>query len=442
MISAPVDRSAGLAAACVRFLDELQAWADACIAELADAPALDGHDQGTFTVSWAPLLEARGHRPVLDFMKALRDKTKAHFDATGLWKHGYWRMADVHHGTEHFELFLGTLAPLDRSDGRTAAQVADAAEHMGNWVAEVPPWFDWGTALFRSTHLGADGAKGEAPAAMNLPPHLRCVNVCLLAHRLTGQDRYLALSRLHAGRWADAIASADGLPLALVAHQVPGGSEEETTGAYRRFVGQAPATRTQVDRAEALLASSGVETLLELGRLTGEERFRAAAAKIVDVLATQLDDPDAGPAAAAIRSWREGTGDHRYDPVVLEAAAKLEPFGFTELALEPVVERDGRPSGIGKRSDLPGWLEDGQPRRHNPILLGLAAELGRDERLATRAVDLGRAYFALARQAYPHGRRHGCSARTVSAVARGHGRNNNAGVVTAVLAPSLAAFGL
>lgn len=35
----------------------------------------------------------------------------------------------------------------------------------------------------------------------------------------------------------------------------------------------------------------------------------------------------------------------------------------------------------------------------------------------------------------------GCSARSVSAVARGHGRDNNAGMTTAVLAPLLGALG-
>jgi hypothetical protein len=60
--------------------------------------------------------------------------------------------------------------------------------------------------------------------------------------------------------------------------------------------------------------------------------------------------------------------------------------------------------------------------------------------MALRAVDLACAYFRLARAVYPDGRRHGCSARTVSAIARGHGRCNNAGMVTAVLVPVMDAF--
>ena len=85
-------------------------------------------------------------------------------------------------------------------------------------------------------------------------------------------------------------------------------------------------------------------------------------------------------------------------------------------------------------------LQDGLPRRHNPIILSLAAEVLSDGELATRAVDLARTYFELARDTLPDGRSHGCAGNSVNAVARGHGRDNNAGMVTAVLAPALEAL--
>ena len=196
MVTTTIAHSPSLRVACSRFLDELQAWADDCIAELADAPPLDGHDQGTFTIAWAPLIEARAHRPALDFMKALRDKTATHFAAKGLWRHGYWRMADVHHGTEHFELFLGTLWRLDPDDPETIRQMLDAAEHLGNWVPDVPGWFDWQAGLFRSMHFGTDGVADEPGGAVNLATHLRCVTLCLLAHAMSADARYLDLARM------------------------------------------------------------------------------------------------------------------------------------------------------------------------------------------------------------------------------------------------------
>ncbi|MYJ79220.1 MAG: hypothetical protein F4047_13975 [Caldilineaceae bacterium SB0670_bin_27] len=92
---------------------------------------------------------------------------------------------------------------------------------------------------------------------------------------------------------------------------------------------------------------------------------------------------------------------------------------------------------MGKRSDAPRWLENSRERRHNPITLAVAAEIEGDSALHARAVDLARTYFLLARDAFPDGRDHGCSARSVSAIARGHGRENHAGMTTAVLGPAL-----
>jgi hypothetical protein len=137
----------------------------------------------------------------------------------------------------------------------------------------------------------------------------------------------------------------------------------------------------------------------------------------------------------------------------------LDPFEIRELGMDPDVHRRARPHGIGKRTDMPNWYEDNAPRRHNPILLAVAAEINAvrqprlarqprmarqarmtptpttDGALATRAMDLARTYFALAMDVLPDGRHHGCAANTVSAVARGHGRENHAGMITAVLAP-------
>ena len=80
-------------------------------------------------------------------------------------------------------------------------------------------------------------------------------------------------------------------------------------------------------------------------------------------------------------------------------------------------------------------------RRHNPITLALGAEVTADRELARWALDIALTYFELARNALPDGCEHGCAANTISAVARGHGRDNNAGVTTAVLGPIAEAFG-
>jgi hypothetical protein len=182
------------------------------------------------------------------------------------------------------------------------------------------------------------------------------------------------------------------------------------------------------------MASDAINSLLSLARLTGEAQYGRAAAALVGALTSELGDPDAGAAAAAIRDYRTATGDTQYDAALLAAVAGQDARSTRTLSLEPKVSRDRRPDGVGKRTDMPVWFEDRQARRHNPTTLAVAAWISGDEALATTALDQAWAYLHLARAAFTDGREHGCSARSVSAVARGHGRDNNTGVLTGVLA--------
>lgn len=436
MIAMTIEPSADLAEARDRFLADVRSWVVECIARYGDAPATDVHDQGTYTTAWEPYIEATRDDEALAFMRRLRDRTRDHFVATGQWRHGYWTMQEAHHGTEHFELFLGALSRLDPGDTVTTEQLLDAAEHLGNWAPEVTPWFDWDHRLYRSTFFGTGGVRTEPGMEVNIPDHLRCVNICLLTFQASGEQRFLDLAAVYGGQWAWAVVDEAALPVALTVDGPLTTLSQEEERNYRAFVGQAPPDlASAVDRAENLLASDATGAFLTLWRETGDDQFRLAAERLLDVVVTQLDDPDAGVAADAIRRYRRVTGDNRYDTTVLRAVERLDPWGCETLALDLDFRLTSRPPGMGKREDMLRWLEDGKPRRHNPILLALAAEITSDRALATRALDIARAYFAAAKSALPDGRDHGCAARTVSAVARGNGRENHAGVVTAVLGP-------
>ena len=437
-----IEPSHDLPHACQRFLDDLRRWAYEAIDRYADAPATDVHDQGTYTTGWEPLLHAGPDERILRFLQQKRDRIRDHFNQTQQWRHGYWRMQEAHHGTEHYELFLGALQRILPDDRETARQLDDAAEHMGNWSNAAPDWFDWDRRRFHSLFFGADGLRTEPGMALNAPDHLRCVNICLLVasqpETEAARKRYIELATAYAGEWADAILAGDALPIALTPNGVLYEFSAGDKALYYSFMGEAPDLQAEVDRAENLLGSDAVNTFLRLWRESGEPRFRQAAERLLEPLAAQLADPDAGAAAAAVRAYRRWTGDSRYDKTVLDAVARLDPFDVNEVALDTEYKRPARrASGVGKRSDAPRWLEDGRERRHNPITLAVAAEIGGDSALHARAVDLARTYFLLARTAFPDGRDHGCSARSVSAIARGHGRENHAGMTTAVLGPAL-----
>ena len=438
MITTRIENSASFSEACDGFLDDLGAWIQTCMREPVRAVEKAGHDQGTYTTSWGAYIRARGDRRPLEYMQQLRDSIRDAHVASGRWRHGYWTMQEAHHGTEHYELFLGALHRLDPGDQETIRQHLDAAEHLGNWSDDVPDWFDWDAGLFLSQYFGADGVILGDDREVNLPDHFRCVNMALLAYEMTRDERYLKLAGSHAARWSEALLSSSDVPVGLgplgpILTYKPGENRRDADG-HRPLLGMSR-TDTSVDRVESFLASGAVNALLRLSGLIEEEPFRGGAERLLDALATQLRDPDAGPAADAMRVYHRATGSTRYDSMVMEAAGDVDPYGFSSLSMEPDTRRAQRPSGIGKRNDMPEWFEDDRPRSCNPVSLAWAAELNGDERLATRTVDLARAYFALARQVYPSGRDHGCGAKSVSAIARGHGRDNNVGMITGILEP-------
>jgi hypothetical protein len=298
---------------------------------------------------------------------------------------------------------------------------------MGNWVAEIPPWYDERTGLFYSYYFGTDGVR-EHEGGLNRPAHLRCVNICLLAYEISREKRYLDLCTRHTGLWADAVLAGDALPMGLL----------PTGPVYAKALG---CPDDQVLAAEQFVASNGIGALLKLWALTGEGRFRRAAERLLDVVATQVGDPDAGPGADAIRAYRRATGDTRYDKTVVSLLRDIDPRAIEEIGIETGEHTQPWPRGIGKRGDMPRWFEDGTARRVNPITLAVAAEIAMDKSLATCALDLARTYLVLARATrLPDGRHHGCAASTISAIARGHGRDNHAGMTTAVLEPLMQVF--
>lgn len=422
-----------------QFLDEMGSWINDCIHDFGSAEPLNIHDQATFTTGWEPYLLTKGEDvQAYSFLTDLRDKISRHFVQTGQWRHGYWTMQEAHHGTEHFELFLGAMHRIQPNDGETIRQIVDAAEHMGNWSEDVQPWFDWDKKLYYSMHFGTDGVLLPTGAELNVPDHLRCINISLLAWQATNEDRYLKLAQVYGQLWAEALLEQLDLPIGIHCKGVIRDITAESNQVYRDFAGELPEDLDKpVNRAENVLASGGMDTFLQLFSLTGERVFRDATEKLLDILATQLHDPDVGAAVHVMRKYRAITGSHRYDQQVLDAVKKNDPFAVNEIALSKPLLRNqqGRPSGVGKRSDMLIWYENSMPRKHSPVLLAFAAEIKQDQALAARAVQFAQVYLNLARRMLPHGREHGCMGTSVSSVARGHGRDNHAGMSTAVFKP-------
>jgi hypothetical protein len=445
----PVEGSLSLEAAARRFLSCLHTWTEVCKEKYESAAVIDDPDQALFMTAWEPYLQIAGDSHIETFLANQRDLIRDYFVETEQWAHGYWRFQDGQGGTEHFNRFLNMLARLKPRDVHTRAQILDAAEHLGNWVEEVPAWFDWERGLFRSVFLGTEEVGQGEGTEINIPDHLRMANLALLAYRISNRHCYLDLAAACAKPWCKAILQGSRLPFGLLPDARTTGEviplyslDHAQASLYRPFFGP---VGEEIDppraRAEAFLAADGVQVFLQVWRYVGKKEFLHTAERLLDVLVGELEDPDAGAAADAVRTYWRMTGRDRYNGVVLAAVQKLQGVEVHELSLAEAGPRlKVRPGGVGKGLDMLIWQEDGLPRRCSPILLALAAEMTADERLAARALDLGYAYFKVARQVLLDGRSKASSARTISAVSRGSGRENHAGVTTAVLKPILETF--
>ena len=421
--------------ACELFLADVKKWAYACIDKYSDQPPNDQHDQLTYSTGWEPYIVSSRDEKVLDFLSSEQDKTAASFIDKDQWHHGYWRTQEAHHGTEHFELYLGFITRVLPGNSTTLSQLVDATEHIGNWSNDVPEWFDYSTGLFRSLYFGTDGIS-EDEHELNMPDHLRCAKILMLTFEASRDKKYFDLAEKYCERWAEAVTSNEQLPIGITRKGVVYDIADFDGGEYRKFQKMA-GIETDLDRAENILASGGIQLFLQLWKHSKKDVFLHAAERLLKILVKSLSDPDAGLVADALRYYRNITGKNDFDRDIIELVEKLNPFDVNDIGIDMPPKLDRRPSGVGKRTDMPVWYEDGQPRRHNPILLSVAAEINGDQKLATCALDLARTYFELAVQLMPDGREHGCAARTVSAIARGHGRNNNAGMTTAVLLPAI-----
>lgn len=408
----------------------IKVWIEDCLAKNGQSAPGDYPAQAVYTCGWIPWLKCHLEHPATKWLYLLRDTIDDHFTRSDKWYHGYWRLHEAGQGVEHFLFFLGGLWELDREEPITIEMVVDAAEHLGNWSEDVPAWFDWDSGLFRSVYLGSNGPQQEEDFPFNLPMHLRGLDLALLAYRMTGQVQYLDLALAGAARWAEAITCADEYPLALDAKCGLSRLPKRQAGRYKEFLAPGAANGNDEVKALAFLRAGGVQLLLKLWQYSRETHFIEAVERTLDLLIREITDSAANALVAAIRYYRNHSGRLRYDDAVLQATEYLFPYFIESLNLEhtETVAGNGQPESVY-------WRENSQARQHNPLLLGLAAEISGNERLATRALDLGEAYLQLAWMAFPVGRENPYRARSVAAVVRGGAQDNGAGLVNELWEP-------
>jgi hypothetical protein len=414
--------------------EQMRMWIDAALARHAQTPYRGGHDEGSFIQSWWGYHQLFGDARVIEFGHMLRDGFAEW--ARENMTHGFYPVGEAHHQTEIFTCFLCQLW-LTEPDDLTAELIVDAAHHIGNWVEGPPAWYDHDQRRFLSWRIGTEAIGSGDKAGYEVPDHFRLLQIALVAHRITDDERYLQLSREYAGRWVEEILNA---PLDRPPLIIRSGGSDISEAEARKAAGAHHRTDSTLDLVEPHVPAGTVDVLLDLHAITGEEYFARAAGRLCEAMSPALSDPYSNPPAALLQRYRTATGDTSLDERALAAITGMGPR-TSEGAPVLVVETSGAVAGIGKRMDMVRWAYRDEAGTLSPEVslspssLTLGWQLTGDEAYAEAALGLVAGRLALARASLRDGRDHGCAGTSIGAVASGHGRDGGYGNVTGALLP-------
>jgi len=312
----------------------------------------------------------------------------------------------------------------------------DAAEHLGNWVPEVPAWYDWKTHCMKSWRIGTRVVKTTPPDDYEEPDSVRPAIIALAAYAVTGKERYLAFCCDYADKWAAALLET---PLPRVRFL-----KSAETSYNDRIVLQA--TGNLQLRLELVVASGLADWLMDLFHLTEKPTYAEALRVVVAGLVPVLADPRNSVAAALVAKYRRVTGDKSLDEAIVASLGDPPRYDQRGIVLrgdwtDPHETRKGRSMllnmRIGHRFDQVRWADEEGQEITEPTgaAWALAWQITGEERYAARAMFLAGERLRLALEKLQDGRDHGCGGNTIGAVASGHGRADRFGHVNSVWGP-------
>ncbi len=422
---------------------EMDAWLDQ--SRRMDPPSKHGggEDEANYALAWFPHYLITGSDGVREHFEYLRDMLAGWVERECL--HGYEPEAEAHHGTEPFLLFLPRYLGLFPDDEKANALLEDAAEHIGNWVAGIPEWFDWKRNRFYGYYIGTRTVGRNNGYDCEIAEHFRFVHIALAAHRVTGEDRYLDWALQYGRRRAEMlVAIPDGpLPIAWDANGKPMFAKRATRPQKNAAQAGHHVDGDPLVGVEVLLASGVVYALGDLFQASGDPVFYHAARRIAEPMVDQLRDPYSDPGAAAISHFRRQFADAALDEAIRAQIARFSAVQDGELAMVfPQARRRDWP-GVGKRNDMAywgTWNGDGSVTRTtepSAAALTLAYQVTGDEGYVARAIKQAVDKLTMARRVLRGGREHADMGGAICSIAAGHGRNWGIGSVTGCYGPLL-----
>jgi hypothetical protein len=422
--------------------NEMETWLDQ--SRRMDPPSRHGggEDEANYALAWFPHYLVTGSPAAKEHFEYLRDMLAGWVERDCV--HGYEPIAEAHHGTEPFLLFLPRYIGLFPDDGKAKGLLEDAAHHIGNWVDGIPEWFDYEKNRFWGYEIGTEQVNYDPSEVKEIGEHFRFIHIALAAHRVTGDAKYLDWSVRYGTRRAQMICDVpDGpLPIAWGPDGEPVFSTQATSAQKRSVQSHHQVQGDPLGGVEVMLASGVIYVMGDLFEATGEPVFQEAAKRIAEPLVGELHDPYCDPGAAAVAYYRTTFRDASLDDAIRAQIDAFPEEDTGELAMIfPEVHKRTWP-GVGKRGDQTFWgYWDDSTGATRPTkepctaALTLAYQMTGDVGFARRALSQASRKLMMARRVLRGGREHADMGGGVCSTAAGHGRNWGLGAVTGCYGP-------
>jgi hypothetical protein len=225
-------------------------WLKRAVATHAPVQWQGVHDEGTFLTAWREYYLLTHDPAVPEFAAQMLAHANTWFQAH--LPDGYFPRQEVHHGVEHFIIFLAWLLELDPTLPGLAAALRRGAHHILRPCGKRAPWYDGDATRFRSMFLGANKMGREG---LNIPEHLRLVRLGYLAYAAGADSPFYNSMEHYARVWAKQIIENEFVPVVLDEALDQRRGARLFQRALKKFIGAAPKKLTPWSRCEYQIAN-------------------------------------------------------------------------------------------------------------------------------------------------------------------------------------------
>tara|TARA_B100000963_G_scaffold144202_1_gene125625 strand:+ start:3551 stop:5086 length:1536 start_codon:yes stop_codon:yes gene_type:complete len=350
---------------------------------------------------------------------------------------GYFKMEDVHHGSELFLGFLPRYIDLFPENLKAKELILNVSKLIGNWDKETEDWYNYSLKNFNSWYFGSDGISNKDHYKFNTADHLRFVHIALLAWNITSDQKYLDWSIDYSKQFAERVIIAkEAIPVAwnsewdeFFSKDMINAEEKFLASNHHHFKDD------PFSGIENLIASGFIYVFGELYNITNDKIFLESSKKIIKNLIPVIDHPYSDNVGTIISYYRDTFSDYSFDKLVLDSISNLKPYDDSEIMLTFPQNQTIKRPGLGNRKDMIYWyffnsFNPKEFREPSTSYFSLLYNITGKIEYAERAFRTAAKKIKIASSILRPGFEHSDSGKHFSSIVSGHGRNWGIGSVT------------